>query len=215
MIDVLLVDDHTVLRDGLKSILNDEGDIDVIGAASDGLEAIKKADQLEPEVILMDISMPNLNGIEATRKIVEKHDKTRVIILSMKYSKEDIYQALKAGATGYIVKESASKEVVEAVRAAHENRRYLSSKVDKIVIDSYIQEQQEHTGDNPLELLSTREREILQLVAEGENNRDIAAMLFISEKTVSTYRSRMMSKLGLDNLTELIKFPIKHDIISV
>ena len=214
-IDVLIVDDHAVLRDGLEMILESESDISVIGTATNGMDAIKKVQELNPDVAIMDISMPKMNGIEATRRIKDKNSAVRILILSMKYSKEDIFQALKAGAIGYILKESASQEVVQAVRAAYNHRRFLSHKVDEIVIDGYIHEQQGSTDDSPLGLLSSREREILQLVAEGRSNKEIASLLFISEKTVGTYRSRMMNKLGLDNLSELIKFAIKHDITSL
>jgi DNA-binding NarL/FixJ family response regulator len=214
-IEVLLVDDHAILRDGLQMILEDNSDISVIGAATNGIEAIHKIDQLNPEVVIMDISMPKMNGIEATQRIKKNHPEVKILILSMKYSKEDIFQAIKAGAIGYILKESASKEVVRAVRAAHNDRRFLSEKVDELVIDSYIHEQKETAGEHPLELLSSREREILQLITEGKSNKEIAGMLFISEKTVCTYRSRMMKKLDIDNLPELIKFAIRQGITSV
>lgn len=214
-IEVLLVDDHAILRDGLKMILESNSDISVIDTATNGLQSIRKARKLKPDVIMMDISMPKMNGIEATRKIKDENPEINVLILSMKYSKEDIFRALKAGAIGYILKESASKEVVKAVRAAYHGRRFLSSKVDEIVIDSYIHDQQKTSRESPLELLSTREREILQLIAEGNSNKKIANTLFISEKTVGTYRSRMMKKLEIDNVSELIKFAIKHDIISL
>lgn len=214
-IKVLLADDHAVLRDGLKMILEEKSDISVIGTATNGLTAIEKADQLDPDVIIMDISMPKMNGLEATTRIKDRHPEIEILILSMKYSREDILRALKAGAVGYILKESASKEVVQAVRAANSGHRFLSRKVDEIVIDSYIKGQKEPNGKDPLEILSSREREILQFVAEGYTNKEIANTLFISEKTVATYRSRMMDKLGLDNLSDLIKFAIKHDVTSL
>lgn len=213
-IEVLLVEDHTVVRDGLKRILDNTNDIKVTGVAKDGIEGIKKTRQLDPDVILMDISMPNMNGIEATRAIKEENNEVQVVILSMNYSNEDIYRALRAGAIGYILKESVSEDVIQAVRAAAKGKRYLSNKVDEILIDNYIHKKQRQK-EGPLESLSSREREILQLVVEGKSNKEIAAILFISNKTVGSYRSRMMKKLDIDNLADLVKFAIRHDIISL
>jgi len=214
-IRVLLADDHTVVRDGLEMMLDSEDSISVIGTATNGFEAIDNSKKLEPDVVLMDIAMPNMNGIEATYRIKEQNPDTKVLILSMKYNKESVFRALKAGAIGYILKESASDEVVEAVKAASENKRFLSEKVDEIVIDSYLNEKEGPEEEDPLELLSSREREVLQLVSEGQTNQQIANQLYISEKTVGTYRSRLMNKLELDNITELVKFAIKHNITDV
>lgn len=209
-IKIIIADDHAVVRDGLKMMLESKGDLEVVAEAEDGLQAIQKAMEFKPDVILMDISMKNMNGIEATRRIKEDYPEIKIVILSIQSSSEDIYRALQAGATGYLLKESAGIEVIEAVRAVFNGRRYLSRKVDDILIDSYIFEREQSNSKGPLDLLSSREREVLQLVAEGKSSNEIAKMLFLSVKTVETYRSRLMQKLGIKDLTELIKFAIKH-----
>ncbi|HPO56633.1 MAG TPA: response regulator transcription factor [Ignavibacteriaceae bacterium] len=211
-IRVLIADDHTILREGLKLILESRGDIKVVAEAADGLDAVKKAKEFNPDVIVMDVSMPNMNGIEATGRILEENKKVKIVILSMKASSEDIYRALHAGATGYLLKESAGSEIADAVHAAVNNRRYLSRKVDDILIDSYIFERKNLTSRSPLESLSSREREILQLVAEGKTSNEIASMLYLSVKTVETYRSRLMQKLGLKDSSALIKFAIEQGL---
>ncbi len=211
-IRVLIADDHTILREGLKLILESRGDIKVVAEATDGLDAVKKAKEFNPDVIVMDVSMPNMNGIEATGRILEENKKVKIVILSMKASSEDIYRALHAGATGYLLKESAGSEIADAVHAAVNNRRYLSRKVDDILIDSYIFERKNLTSRSPLESLSSREREILQLVAEGKTSNEIASMLYLSVKTVETYRSRLMQKLGLKDSSALIKFAIEQGL---
>lgn len=214
-INVLIADDHTVLRDGLRLILEASGDIKVTAVAGDGLEAIRLVDQHRPDIVLMDIGMPQLNGIEATRRIKEKHPSVQIVILSMQSTSEDIFRALQAGATGYLLKESAGAELVVAVRAAHARRRYLSRKVDDILIDSYINERRASEGKSPLEQLSPREREVLQLVAEGNSSSEIAEMLYLSVKTIETYRSRLMQKLGIKDLPSLVKFAIQHGLIKM
>lgn len=211
-IRVLIADDHTILREGLKLILESRGDIKVVAEATDGLDAVKKAKEFNPDVIVMDVSMPNMNGIEATGRILEENKKVKIVILSMKASSEDIYRALHAGATGYLLKESAGSEIADAVHAAVNNRRYLSRKVDDILIDSYIFERKNLTSRSPLESLSSREREILQLVAEGKTSNEIASMLYLSVKTVETYRSRLMQKLRLKDSSALIKFAIEQGL---
>ncbi|MBC8319289.1 MAG: response regulator transcription factor [Bacteroidetes bacterium] len=213
-IKVIIADDHTIVRDGLKMILEHKADIKVIAEAEDGIQAVNKARKLQPDVILMDISMPNMNGIEATRRIIEENPSIRIVILSMQSSIEDIFRALQAGATGYLLKESAGIEIVDAVHAAFNKRRYLSKKVDDILIDSYIHERQFAKTDSPLERLSAREREVLQLVAEGKTSSEISKLLYLSVKTVDTYRSRLMQKLGINNITGLVKFALQHGLIS-
>lgn len=211
-IRVLIADDHTILREGLKLILESRGDIKVVAEATDGLDAVKKAKEFNADVIVMDVSMPNMNGIEATGRILEENKKVKIVILSMKASSEDIYRALHAGATGYLLKESAGSEIADAVHAAVNNRRYLSRKVDDILIDSYIFERKNLTSRSPLESLSSREREILQLVAEGKTSNEIASMLYLSVKTMETYRSRLMQKLRLKDSSALIKFAIEQGL---
>jgi DNA-binding NarL/FixJ family response regulator len=196
----------------LRLILETHGEMKVVAETADGLEAIKQAKTLNPDVILMDISMPGLNGIEATRRIRKDCPRIRVVILSMLSSPEDIFRALQAGATGYLLKESAGTEVIQAVLSASSDRRYLSRKVDDIVIDSYIQERTQVQAKSPLEQLSDREKEVLQMVAEGKTSSEIAGILFLSVKTIETYRSRIMQKLGLKDVPSLVRFAIEKGL---
>jgi DNA-binding NarL/FixJ family response regulator len=209
-IRIIIADDHTIIRDGLKLILESQNDLKVIAEAENGFQVISKAKELQPDIILMDIAMPNMNGVEATRRIIEESPAIKIIILSMHSTVEDIFRSLQAGAIGYLIKESAGTEVIDAVRAAYNGRRYLSRKVDDILIDSYIYEHQLREADSPLERLSSREREVLQLVAEGKSSSEISDLLYLSVKTVETYRSRTMQKLGIKDLTGLVKFAIQQ-----
>lgn len=213
MIRILIADDHAIVRDGLRMILETHGEMKVVGETADGLEAVKQAGTLRPDIIIMDISMPNLNGIEATRRILTDHPKIRIVILSMLSGPEDIFRALRAGATGYLLKESVGAEVIQAVLAVNSGKRYLSRKVDDIVIDSYILERGLETGKSPLEQLSPREREVLRMVAEGKTSGEIAGILFLSTKTVETYRSRLMQKLGLKDIPSLVKFAMGQGMV--
>jgi DNA-binding NarL/FixJ family response regulator len=212
MIKVLLADDHAVVRDGLRVLLEAQSDISVVANAANGREAVRLALQLHPDVVVMDIAMPELNGIEATRQIHDASPSPRVLILSMHSTTEHIFRALQAGARGYLLKESAGTEVADAVRAVHAGRRYLSQKIASTVLDDYISER---SRASPLDSLSPRERQILQLVAEGKSSAEAAAMLFLSPKTVDTYRSRMMQKLGIGDLPGLVKFAIQHGVTQL
>lgn len=205
-IRVLLADDHSVLRDGLEAMLHARPGIEVVGHAQDGREAVRKAIELVPDVAIMDIVMPELDGIEATRQVREHRPQTRVVILSMYSTTEHIFRALQAGAQGYLLKESAGAEVVAAVRSVHAGQRYLSQKITETVIDDYMRE---HHARSPLEALSPRERQILQGVAEGKSTAEIARVLYLSPKTVDTYRSRLMQKLELDSVAGLVRFAIE------
>lgn len=211
-ISVLLADDHQVLRDGLKTLLEAQGDIRVVGASADGVEAVAAAAQLKPDVVVMDISMPDMNGVEAARRIHAARAQTRIVMLSMHSDAEHVYRALEAGATGYLLKNSAGSELVAAVRAVHAGRRYLTEKINELVIAGYLGEKR---AASPLESLSKRERDILQHIVDGRNNRETAELLHISVKTVETYRSRMLQKLGIKNVTELVKFAITHGLTQV
>jgi DNA-binding NarL/FixJ family response regulator len=204
-IRVLLADDHSVLRDGLAALLEAQDGMTVVAHAKDGREAVRKATELKPDVVIMDIVMPELDGIEATRMVRKSSPLTQVVILSMYSTTEHIFRALQAGAKGYLLKESAGAELVAAVRSVHAGRRYLSQKITETVVDGYIGE---HQPTEPLAKLSNRERQILQLVAEGKSTADIAGTLFLSPKTVDTYRSRLMQKLDLDSFAALVKFAI-------
>ncbi len=214
-ISVLLADDHAVVRDGLRMILESQADIQVLGTAADGRQAVEKARKLKPDVIVIDIAMPELNGIEATYQILQENPSIRVVILSMHATPEYIYRTLEAGALGYLLKESASLEVIAAVRAAFAGQRYLSRRISDTLVDDYLQLQKGMSEIDPLKSLTGREREVLQLVVEGHTSEEIADDLALSPKTVASYRSRLMKKLGLDDLPSLIKFAILHGITSL
>lgn len=214
-ITVFLADDHAVVRDGLRFLLEAQPDITVIGDANNGRETVQMVEQLCPDVIVMDIAMPELNGIEATQKICAAGSNSQVIILSMYSTDEHIIRALQAGARGYLLKESAGIEVVNAVRAVHTNHRYLSQKLSEKMIDDYCRLLKSNKPQNPLARLSPREREVLVLVVEGKSSADIASALSLSIKTVNTYRSRLMNKLGINNLPGLVKFAIQHGLIQI
>jgi len=211
-IRVLLVDDHRVVREGLRSLLASYDDIKVVGEASNGREAVRSAQEIRPDVIVMDIAMEDMNGIEATRQIIDTCPGCRVVILSMHATSEYIHQALKAGAIGYLLKESAGQEVVEAIFAVARGRKYLSQRLSETMAEEMIIDDKRLKKEGPVQSLSPREREIVQLVVEGKSSSEIADMLFLSAKTIETYRSRLMKKLDTPNVPALVKFAIKHGI---
>ena len=204
-IRVVLADDHSVLRDGVAALLEAQDGMEVVAHAQDGREAVRKITELKPDVAIMDIVMPELDGIEATRLVHESSPLTKVVILSMYSNTEHIFRALQAGAKGYLLKESAGAELVAAVRSVHGGRRYLSQKITETVVDGYLREDQPSA---PLGKLSPRERQILQLVAAGKSTADIARSLSLASSTVDTYRSRLMKKLDIDSIAGLVKFAI-------
>jgi DNA-binding NarL/FixJ family response regulator len=214
-IKVFIADDHAMVREGLRLILEAERDISVIGEAADGRQAVRLIQRLAPDVVIMDIAMPILNGIEATEQILNSKTFTQIIILSMHASKEHIFRALEAGAKGYLLKESAGKEMVKAIRAVYAGNRFLSDRISQTVIEDYIHQRIADSEESPIKRLSPREREVLQLVVEGKTSAEIASNLFLSPKTVETYRSRLMHKLGIKDLPGLVKFAIQHGMTSV
>jgi DNA-binding NarL/FixJ family response regulator len=210
-ITVFLADDHAVMREGLARLLESQADLRIIGAANNGGDTVKQVLQLKPHVVIMDISMPDMNGIEAARQIRERAPDTRVLILSMHSTPVHVFHALEAGVRGYILKESAGSDVIDAVRTVHSGRRFLSPKVMEIVAEQVTR----RPGTNPLDRLSRRERETLQLVAEGHSSAQIAATLHVSPGTVDTYRSRLMQKLQIRDIAGLVKFAIQHGVTSL
>jgi len=214
-ITVLLADDHAVLRDGLRLLLEAHPDIKVVADVANGRDAVSKATQLSPDIVIMDIAMPELNGIEATRQIREVCPSAQIIILSIYSTSEHIFQALQAGACGYLLKESAGIEIVNAVRAVHAGQRYLSQKISDRVVDDYITQRKAVEAKSPLAHLSPREREILQLVVEGKSSTEIAKVLYLSSKTVDTYRTRLMKKLDISDIPSLVKFAIQHGLTTL
>jgi len=213
-IRVFLADDHAVVRDGLRALLETQADIRVVGHASNGREAVSLVEKLRPDVVVMDIGMPELNGIDAAAQVRRLLPATHVVILSVHKTSEHIFRALKAGATGYVLKESAGLEVVNAVRAVHAGRRYLSERITDTVAAEFVRLHDQTADRSPLESLSEREREVLQLVVEGHSNAEIAARLKLSIKTIETYRSRLMDKLGVRELGGLIRFAITHGLTA-
>ena len=210
-IRVLIADDHEVVAEGLRHLVEAERDIQVVACVADGRAAVQQARDTQPDVVLMDLSMPELNGADATRAILERDPRCRVIVLSMYSQREYVRRALKAGAAGYVVKRSAAKEVVEAIRAVHAGQRYLSPRVADVVLDDYTDEKQ----DDLLSRLSAREREVLQLLAEGRTGAQIAERLSLSQKTVETYRARLVEKLGIRDLAGLVRFAIQKGLVSL
>jgi DNA-binding NarL/FixJ family response regulator len=214
-ITVFLADDHAIVRDGLRSLLQAQKDMIVIGEAANGRDAVRSVVRLNPDIVLMDISMTEMNGIEAAEQICKSCHRTRVVILSMHASTEHISRALKAGVSGYLLKESAGAEVVCAIRTIHAGKRYLSQKISDHLWDLHQLAGKSVDSQDPLSRLSQREREVLQLVVEGKTSAEIARVLFLSAKTVDTYRSRLMQKLNLKDLPSLIKFAIHHGLTSL
>lgn len=208
-IKVILADDHAVMRDGLRLLLDAHPDLRVVGEAANGREAVRQVAIHCPDVLLMDIAMTELNGIEATEQVRTKCPNTQVVMLSMYSTDEYIARALQAGAIGYVLKESAGSDVVDAVRAAYAGRQYFSPKVAEALVDMH------YSGTSPLVILSVREREILQMLVEGRSSAQIARILGLSTKTVETYRSRMMRKLGIRDLLSLVKFALQHGMVAL
>jgi DNA-binding NarL/FixJ family response regulator len=208
---VFVADDHAILRDGLATLLAAHSDMEVVGTASNGREAVAEVLRLAPRVAIIDISMPELDGIEAARQILAVNPEVHVMILSMHAGSQHVFHALEAGVRGYLLKESASREVIEAVRIVQSGRRYLSPRVAEIVAQGVS----DRSAVSPLSSLSQREREILKLVADGYSSAKIGAMLHLSPKTVDTYRSRMMQKLHVSDLAGVIKLAIQHGLTSL
>jgi len=214
-IRVLIADDHAIVREGLGTMLSHQPDMTVVGLATHGREAIRMVDEYQPDVAIMDISMPELNGIDAISQMLPRHPNIKVIVLSIHETKPYVYRALKAGARGYLLKETAGLEVVDAVRAVYGGERYLSQRISDLVRDVSFRSLDGSKEVSPLEQLSPREREILQLVAEGKTSQEIGERLSISSKSVDTYRSRLMRKIGVKDVAGLVKFAIQHGVISL
>ena len=213
-IRVLLADDHTILRDGIRALLEKEADMQVIGEAEDGFAAVKLATQLEPDVVVLDIAMPRLNGLEATRQIRRSLPRTRVLVLTMHDDEEYIRQVLAAGALGYVLKDAAARDLLGAIRAVARGEAVLSPAITRLVIEDYLRcgDIQPAKGEN---ILTPREREVLQLIAEGYTNKQIAEILCLSVKTIQAHRANLMQKLDLHDRGELIKYAIQKKIIEV
>jgi two-component system response regulator NreC len=213
-IRILVVDDHTILRVGLRMMLNAQPDIEVIGEASDGNQAVSEAMRLVPDVILMDIAMPDCNGIEATRQVKRLQPETRILVLTMHENEEYLFQVLRAGASGYILKEAADTELITAIRTVSSGRFYLSPSAQSIMVGDYLQRVRSGEERDSYSALTEREREILKLVAEGYTNNQIAERLTISPKTVDTHRTHIMDKLNLHSRAELVKYAMRRGLLE-
>lgn len=214
MTTILLADDHTVIRSGLRMVLEKQSDFQVVGEAGDGRQAVKMAQELRPDVIVMDIAMPNLNGIDAAKQIVNQDSHIAVVILSMHSDEGYVMRALKSGAKAYLLKDSAEADLIRAVRAVREGKSFFSPAVSRMLLEDYVRQLQQRGAEDSYELLSPREREILQLIAEGKTNKEVAAMLNLSLYTVETHRTHILQKLNLHSVPELILYAVRKGIIS-
>ncbi len=213
-IRILLADDHQILRDGLRTLLTSAGH-EVVGQATNGREAVALAKKLTPDLVVMDVAMPELNGIEATRQLRRDHDRTRVIALSMHSDASFVGRALEAGATGYLLKDCAFDELATAVTEVMRGGVYLSPGITGVVVDDYVRKLQKTADDGPASILTPKEREVLQLLAEGKSTKQIAATLHVSAKTIETHRQNIMNKLEIRSVAELTKFAIRVGLTTL
>ena len=213
-IRILLADDHQLMRSGLRLLIEQQADLTVVGEAADGREAVALAKSLRPDVAVMDISMPNLNGIEAAHQITQSHAELAVIVLSMHPDESYVLRALKAGAKGYLLKDSAESDLITAVRAVARGKSFFSPAVSKVLLDDYIRKLKRSGAEDAYDLLTPREREVLQLVAEGKSNKEVANLLNLSVYTVETHRANIMQKLSLKGVPELTLYAVRKGIIS-
>jgi two-component system response regulator NreC len=211
---ILLADDHKLMRSGLKALIEQQPDLSVVGEADDGRQAVALAAKLKPDLLVMDIGMPNLNGIEAARQITQASPETAIVILSMHSDESYVLRALKAGAKGYLLKDSAESDLIRALHAVAGGKSFFSPAVSKVLLDDYVRKLQRSGAEDAYDLLTPREREILQLVAEGKSNKDVANLLDLSVYTVETHRSNIMEKLNLRGVPELILYAVRKGIIA-
>ena len=213
-IRIVLADDHKLMRSGLRVLLEQQPDFTVVGEASDGRDAVALVASLRPDVLVMDIGMPSLNGIEAAAQITQSHPEAAIVMLSMHSDESYVLRALKAGAKGYLLKDSAEADLIRAVHAVADGKSFFSPAVSKVLLDDYVRKLQRSGTEDPYDLLTPREREVLQLVAEGKSNKEVAQLLNLSVYTIETHRSNIMEKLNLHGVPELILYAVRKGIIS-
>ena len=213
-IKVLIADDHAIVRDGIQQLLKKEPDIEVVGEAVDGMQALEKVKDLNPHVVLLDIAMPNLNGLEVIGLIKESAPESQIIILSMHANESYVHQVLKSGALGYVLKASPSTDIVDAIRAAHRKEYFLSSKIKANVIDSYLRTKKNEPSIGGYDLLSEREQQVFRLVVQGSSTKEIADILCVSPKTIEKHRSSITAKLGIHGRIEMLKYAIKIGVVN-
>jgi len=214
MIHIVLADDHVVMRNGLRLLLERQPDFEVTGEAADGRATVEICEAKRPDVVVLDIAMPQLNGIEAARQISTKLPQTAVVVLSMHSDEAYVLRALKAGARAYLLKDSAEADLIAAIRAVSEGKAFFSPSISKMLMDDYVRRLEQRGVEDSYELLTTREREILQLLAEGKSNKEVASILNLSLYTVETHRGNILQKLNLHSVPELILYAVRKGVIS-
>jgi two-component system, NarL family, response regulator NreC len=215
LMKILLADDHNVLRKGLRRILEEQPDLEVVGEASDGREAVNLTNLLRPDIVVMDIAMPLMNGLEATRQILQRNTDVNVLILSMYSDENYVVQVLRAGARGYLLKDTAEEDLITAVRAVAKGQPFFSPKIAKLLLGDSMQRLRTEGVSDSYDLLTPREREVLQLIAEGKSNKEAAAALFVSPTTIETHRARIMDKLDLHSTADIVLYAVRKGIVQL
>ena len=213
-IRILLADDHTIMRRGLRLLLERQAGFEVVGEAADGRQAAERAEETKPDVVMLDIAMPNMSGIEAAQRIRALLPQSAIVILSMHSDEGYVLRALKAGAKGYLLKDSAESDLIEAIKAVSEGKAFFSPEISKILVEDYVRDMKKRGAEDSYELLTPREREILHLLAEGKSNKDVATLLNLSLYTVETHRRNLQDKLNLHSIAELILYAVRKGLIA-
>jgi DNA-binding NarL/FixJ family response regulator len=211
---VVIAEDHTILREGLRALLSAESDLEVVGEADDGRQAIRRVEELGPDLILTDLSMPKMNGVEAIREIKKRAPETKVLALTVHKAEEFILEVLQAGADGYVLKDASSEELMMAIKSVLGGKRYLSPSVSQLVIEGYLEGRKSIASSSPWDTLTKRERQILKLIAEGHKNKEIADYLYISVKTVEKHRANLMKKLDLHSAAALTAYAMERGLVT-